>query len=134
MIESSLEGLVSGSHAQLGIELKCARRVIGTCTLFNFHEQSRRAEVGYILHREFWGNGYMTEALSYLIDYAFAKLGLNRLEADIDPRNAASARLLERLGFVREGLLRQRWIVGDEVSDTGFYGLLANERAITHAG
>ena len=55
-------------------------------------------------------------------------IGLNRLEADIDPRNVASAGLLERLGFVREGLLRERWIVGDEVSDSALYGLLASDR------
>lgn len=53
---------------------------------------------------------------------------LNRIEADIDPRNAASARVPERLGFVREGLLRERWIVGDEVTDSALYGLLRSDR------
>ena len=55
-------------------------------------------------------------------------LRLNRIEADIDPRNVASAGLLERLGFVREGVLRERWIVGDEASDSALYGLLASDR------
>ena len=54
-------------------------------------------------------------------------MALNRVEADIDPRNEASARTLERLGFRREGLLRERWIVGDEVSDTALYGLLQRD-------
>ena len=49
------------------------------------------------------------------------------MEADIDPRNHASARSLERLGFTREGLLRERWIVKGEVSDTALYGLLQRE-------
>ena len=62
-----------------------------------------------------------------LIGFAFGELGLNRLEADIDPRNLASARSLESLGFTREGLLRERWIVNGEVSDTALYGLLARE-------
>lgn len=53
---------------------------------------------------------------------------LNRIEADIDPRNAASARVHERLGFVRERLLRERWIVGDEVTDSALYGLLRSDR------
>ena len=66
----------------------------------------------------------MHEALMTLVDWAFSELKLNRLEADIDPRNLASARSLERLGFEREGLLRERWIVGDEVSDSALYGLL----------
>ncbi len=69
----------------------------------------------------------MNEALRTLVDHAFTTLDLNRLEADIDPRNLASAKTLERLGFQQEGLLRERWIVGDEISDTAFDGLLRRE-------
>ena len=61
------------------------------------------------------------------IGYGFGDLALNRVEADIDPRNTASARSLERLGFRREGYLRERWIVADEVSDSILYGLLQRE-------
>ena len=73
----------------------------------------------------------MNEALQTLVAYAFTTLNLNRLEADIDPRNTASAKTLERLGFQQEGYLRERWIVGDEISDTAFYGLLRREWAQT---
>ena len=69
----------------------------------------------------------MNEALHSLLDYGFGQLNLNRVEADIDPRNEASAKTLERLGFVKEGYLRERWIVGNEVSDTVLYGLLQRE-------
>jgi RimJ/RimL family protein N-acetyltransferase len=61
------------------------------------------------------------------VDHAFSALDLNRLEADIDPRNNASGRSLERLGFQKEGVMRERWIVNGEVSDTVFYGLLRSE-------
>jgi len=71
----------------------------------------------------------MNEALHALIRYGFKELGLNRIEADIDPRNTRSARSLETLGFKTEGLLRQRWIVGEEVSDSALYGLLQEEWA-----
>jgi RimJ/RimL family protein N-acetyltransferase len=54
-------------------------------------------------------------------------MALNRVEADIDPRNHPSAKTLERLGFQKEGHLRERWIVNGEVSDTGLYGLLASD-------
>jgi RimJ/RimL family protein N-acetyltransferase len=97
------------------------------CSLFHFHIPSRRAEVGYALGRPYWGSGYITEALQALLDYAFQTLDLNRLEADIDPRNLASARTLERLGFQKEGHLRERWIVNGEISDTWIYGLLRRE-------
>jgi len=118
------EGYRSRSGYQWGIERKEDRALLGTCSIFDIHEASRRAEIGYALGRPHWGQGYMQEALTGLVDYAFTTLNLNRLEADIDPRNAASAKTLERLGFQKEGFLPERWIVGDEVSDTWLYGLL----------
>ena len=86
-----------------------------------------RSEVGYALGRSYWGNGYMHEAMHALVDHAFRAMKMHRLEADIDPRNEASAKSLARLGFTREGLLRERWIVGGEISDSALYGLLASE-------
>lgn len=102
--------------------------LIGTVSLFALDLGNRRAEIGYALHRSAWGHGYAAEAVTGVVDHAFCELGLNRLEADIDPRNAASARLLERLGFRREGVLRERWIVAGEVSDSALYGLLRSDR------
>ena len=116
-----------GDLFQLGIERKSDGQMIGTCTLHQIHVQNRRAEVGYALGRPYWGNGYMSEAMHALVDYAFRSMKLHRLEADIDPRNESSAKSLERLGFTREGLLRERWIVGGEVSDSALYGLLARQ-------
>ena len=122
----------TGTSLPLAIERGSDHAFIGNCTLHHFHEASRRAEIGYALARPFWGKGYMHEALQALLAYAFERLDLNRLEADIDPRNAASARSLERLGFRKEGHLRERWIVNGEVSDTGFYGLLRSEWRHSH--
>jgi len=100
---------------------------IGVCSLFHFVESCRRAEIGYILAQAAWGQGVMREALTAVIEHAFGPLGLRRIEADADPRNAASTRLLTRLGFVREGTLRERWEVAGEISDAAFYGLLARD-------
>lgn len=121
------EGYLSGSALQLGIERNVDYTLIGMCNLFHFHIPSRRAELGYVLNRSYWGSGYMHEALLAFMDFAFKKLDLNRLEADIDPRNLASSRTLERLGFIKEGILRERWIVNEEISDTWLYGLLRRE-------
>ena len=121
------EGYLTGNALQLGIERNADHALVGTCTLFQFHGASRRAEIGYALGRPYWGFGYMHHALQALLGYAFQTLNLNRLEADIDPRNLASARTLERLGFQKEGHLRERWIVNDEISDTALYGLLRRE-------
>jgi len=102
-------------------------RMLGHVSLFDFSEQNGRAEIGYGLARRHWGQGFMHEALTAVVEYAFGPLGLRRLEADTDPRNLASLRTLERLGFKREGLLRERWQVGDEISDSALLGLLARD-------
>ena len=100
---------------------------IGYCSLHSFHFESRRAELGYALAHPYWGAGYMHEALCAVVDFAFGQLSLHRLEADLDPENAASARTVERLGFVREGHLRERWIVDGTITDSWIYGLLEQE-------
>ena len=69
----------------------------------------------------------MSEGLAALIDHSFATLKLRRLEADVDPDNANSLRILDRMGFRREGLLRERWNVGGAIQDSVFLGLLARE-------
>lgn len=102
-------------------------RVIGTCTLFAINSEHGRAEIGYALGHEHWGHGYMHEALTALLDFAFGTLGLRRLEADVDPRNESSLRALERLGFRREGLLRERWNVQGELQDAVLLALLKRD-------
>ena len=107
--------------------------VIGTCTLFRFDPRHRRAEIGYALRSDHWGRGLAGEAVALALDWGFRTLGLHRVEADIDPRNAGSRKLLQRLGFASEGLLRERYFIGEEVSDTELFGLLAADwRARDH--
>jgi ribosomal-protein-alanine N-acetyltransferase len=117
---------------RLGLALRDSGHVIGTASLFKLDANNHRGEIGYALAAGHQGGGLMHEALSALVGLAFDHtpgaalddLRLHRLEADIDPRNTASARSLERLGFQLEGVLRQRWQVAGEVSDSGIYGLL----------
>jgi len=115
------------SGFQWGVERKDDGELLGTCTLFNIHVANMRAEIGYCLRSAHWGQGYMGEALSALLDHAFGVLKLRRLEADVDPKNAGSLRILDRMGFQREGLLRERWNVGGEIQDSVLLGLLARE-------
>jgi RimJ/RimL family protein N-acetyltransferase len=97
-------------------------RLIGSVTLFALGD-SRRGEIGYALASAFQGRGHASEALRLAIGYAFGALGLARIEADVDPRNEPSWRLLQRLGFRREALLHDRCRRGDEVGDAAIYGL-----------
>lgn len=112
---------------QWGIARADDDRVIGTCTLAHLNVANRRAELGFALGRLHWRKGLMSEALVALLDFGFGALNLHRLEADVDPRNEASIRILERLGFRREGYLRERWLTNGETQDTVLLGLLQKE-------
>jgi len=115
----------AGTLLQWGIARREDDLVIGTYTLFRIDTEHRRCELGYILRRDHWGRGLAHEALTAVVNHAFGTLGLHRLEADIDPRNRASVRSVERLGFTLEGHLRERYFVGREIQDSLIYGLLA---------
>lgn len=101
--------------------------LIGTATIFDLNRDQARAEVGYSLRRDRWGQGLASEAVARVLAYGFDELKLRRFEADIDPRNTASLALVERFGFVREGMLRERWHVNGETCDSVVLGLLARE-------
>ena len=123
-----IEGLnASGSGLQFVVQEKTTGRVVATCLLFRYDEQSARAELGYVLGREYWGRGIMHEALSVLITYAFDTYALRRLEAEVNPVNEASCRLIQKLGFAQEGRLRHRWFSKGIAHDTNIYGLLRDE-------
>ena len=126
-IDDDAAGLERGDFFRFALVLNETGQMIGNCTLYALHRQNRRAETGYALQRQHWGKGYMIEALTALVTHAFDDLDLNRLEADIDPRNEPSRVCLERLGFIREGYMRERWIVGGEVCDSALFGLLRRE-------
>jgi RimJ/RimL family protein N-acetyltransferase len=102
-------------------------RAIGHASLFHLEREHARAEVGYSLRRDLWGRGLGTEALGVLLRFAFQVLDLRRLEADVDPRNVGSLRILQKHGFVREGYLRERWTLGGELQDGVFLGLLRRD-------
>ena len=84
------DGRVRGDLLQWGIEHLDSQKIIGTTTLFSIDRQQGRAEIGYILGSAHWGKGYASSALGRLLRHTRDDLGLRRIEADVDPRNAAS--------------------------------------------
>lgn len=117
----------SGSAQQLVIVRNEDQKVVGTTLLFKFDEASSRLELGYVVGRRHWRNGYAREALHAVCGHAFRRLSVRRIEAEVDPLNAASNALLLSLGFVREGMFRQRWITKGVANDTNIYGCLSHE-------
>lgn len=100
-------------------------RLVGTVTLYAWDRSNRRAEVGFILSPDHAGRGLASDAVHTAIRFGIAEMDLHRVEADVDPANAASIRLLERLGFQREGHFRDRWFTFGSWKDSAMYGLLA---------
>jgi ribosomal-protein-alanine N-acetyltransferase len=90
-----------------GIARKGADTIIGTCGYYGLHRWHGRASIGYELARPYWRQGIMTEALDAIIAFGFSECGLNRIQALVMPGNEASERLLEKLGFQSEGVLRE---------------------------
>jgi RimJ/RimL family protein N-acetyltransferase len=117
-----------GAGARLAIERAADNAFIGWCSLSKWDPVYRSARMGYCLDDAAWGNGLATEAAGAVLQWAFDTLDLNRVQAECDTRNTASSRVLEKLGFVHEGTLREDCIVDGEVSDSWVYGLLRRER------
>ena len=90
-----------------GIARKGEREIIGSCGYYGFHTWHMRASIGYELARSSWRQGIMTEALEAIIDLGFGVMNLNRIDAVVIPENEASIKLLEKLGFTNEGLLKE---------------------------
>ncbi|WP_284328038.1 GNAT family N-acetyltransferase [Demequina litorisediminis] len=111
---------------RLAVERKRDGKVLGDVALF-LSGNGRTAEVGFTLHPWARGHHYATEATARLVDYAVFDLGVHRIEASTHPHNIASVRVLERIGFLAEGIRREAYWVEDEVSDDAIYGLLARE-------
>jgi len=124
-IREARDDLLGGRALHLAIAPCSGEGLIGSCALFDVAAQHRRATLGYLLAPAYWGQGLAREALRALLAYGIEVLGLQRIEAEVDPRNGASQALLLRLGFRREGLMHARWRVGDEARDVELWALPA---------
>jgi ribosomal-protein-alanine N-acetyltransferase len=111
----------------LAIALRADGRVIGGCGIHVSNQRNREGWLGYVLCRDCWGQGYASEAARALLGFGFGPLGLHRIFATCDPRNLASARVLEKIGMHHEGHLREhKWQKG-EWRDSLLYAILEHE-------
>lgn len=107
---------------------KTTNWVIGRCAIHNWNKDHRRGEIGYNLSIESYKNqGYMTEALEAVIQYAFEELKLHRLEAMVSPNNIPSLKLIKRFGFTEEGRLREHYLTDGVFEDSIFFSKLLQE-------
>ena len=100
-------------------------KMIGNIGFWRFQLPHYRAEVGYMLHPDFWNKGIMKEALEAVIVYGFDTIKLHSIEARITPENIASAKLLEKTGFIREAYFKEDYFYNGRFRDTAVYSMLA---------
>ena len=112
------------------LQEKQSGKIIGRCGLHNWNADHHRAEVGYHMTDEsFRKRGLMTEAFGAVIDYGFNTLNLHRMEALVGANNIPSLRLMEKYGFVQEGVLREHWLTDGEFEDSVMFSKLQKELA-----
>ncbi|UFP96222.1 GNAT family N-acetyltransferase [Gloeobacter morelensis] len=127
LIEDIAAGYATGSELRWGITLVGQERVIGMAGFNYWSSRDRRASIGFDLAREFWGKGIMAEALQAILRFGFESMALNRIEADTSAANAASIRLLSRLGFRLEGCQREQYFEAGRFHDLLIFALLCRE-------
>jgi ribosomal-protein-alanine N-acetyltransferase len=127
LIEGVREGFQAGLELRWGVTLKPSPTVIGMCGYNYWMRDHFRASIGYDMARAYWGKGLMPEALHAILHFGFRRMALNRVEADVLAENAASIRVLEKLGFLREGTLRERDFERGAFRDLLLYGLLRRD-------
>ena len=116
------------------VDLRATGEFVGQVNLAIAPEQPRQGEVGFVFHPDHQGHGYATEAARALVAYGFEHYDLHRVYGRLEPRNTASARVLEKLGMRREGLLLENeWVKGEWQSEA-IYALLAREWAAAATG
>lgn len=121
------ERYARGDPAGWGLEERESGRFIGTCGIQAWHPEHARAELGYVLAREHWGRGLMTEAVAAAVGFGLDGLGFNRLEARCLEGNDASARVLEKAGMTHEGTARASHLVEGTFHDLRHYAILRDD-------
>lgn len=116
-----------GTGIRWGITLKDSGKVIGSCGFLNKLTKHYRTEIGYELSKDYWGIGVASEALKAVVKYGYDHLQLERIEALIEPTNIPSQRLVEKQGFIREGLLRHYEYTRGKFDDLYMYSILKGD-------
>ncbi len=127
LIKSLTESFIKGEGINWGLLEKSSNTFIGYFGFWRIDSRHCRAEIGYALHPDYWGKGYMNEAASVLIDFGFNTLHLHSVEANINPDNLASKKVLEKIGFVKEAYFRENFLYNKEFKDSVIYSLLESD-------
>ncbi|MCG7343391.1 GNAT family N-acetyltransferase [Sporosarcina sp. ACRSL] len=123
-----------GTGIRWGITLKDVGTIIGSCGFLNMAAKHHRAEVGFELSKDYWGKGIASEALEAVIAFGFRHYQLERIEALIEPANLPSQKLVEKRGFLKEGLLRHYEYTCGKFDDLYMYSILKGDSIVNREG
>jgi RimJ/RimL family protein N-acetyltransferase len=126
-LERAAQRQASGEALRWGVTLRDTGQLIGTCGYVAFAGRHARGTLGYEIARAHWGQGLMPEALAAAIRHGFERLSLHRIDAFVAPNNARSARVLQKLGFTNEGVLRDYGLWKGRFWDLCLYSLLRSD-------
>lgn len=124
-LSRTLARQASGELLNWGIAQAADGPMLGYVCLVRIDRAHQRSEVAYQLRSDHWGKGLMTKALARVVEHGFTSLGFHRLEGHTDPANRPSIGVLERCGFVFEGILRENYLLDGVFHDSAVYGRLA---------
>jgi ribosomal-protein-alanine N-acetyltransferase len=126
-INTITNGINNNDAITWAINQKNDPKLIGTIGFWRIIEEHFRAEIGYLLHPDFQGQGFMQEALEVVLDYGFRTLKLHSIEANVNPNNLSSITLLERNGFVKEAYFKENYYFDGKFLDTVIYSVINME-------
>ncbi|MBI9012499.1 MAG: GNAT family N-acetyltransferase [Clostridiales bacterium] len=112
------------THQYASVVLKENNLHIGTMMLFNFDDVAKHAEIGFVIHHEYWNKGYTTEAVSMILDYVKEHTDLHKLCARVVSINKGSSKVLLKTGFIQEGQLIDQFYIDGMYYDCLHYGLI----------
>jgi [ribosomal protein S5]-alanine N-acetyltransferase len=127
LIEAMAQSWLGGTGIHWAIALRGEERLIGKCGFNEWRKAHRRGDISYLIDREHWGKGLVSEALGAVLNYGFNQMNLHSIEAGVTPGNVGSTRMLQKLGFNLEGHLRESFLVEDVFVDSLIYSLLRKE-------
>ncbi|REE84406.1 ribosomal-protein-alanine N-acetyltransferase [Paenibacillus taihuensis] len=130
-IHFTMQKYENNQPSDWGIIEKKTNKLIGACGWVYINENHGRAEIGYVLSRKYWNQGYMSEVVNQILGFGFGELDLNRIEARCFAENTASERVMQKTGMQYEGLLREQMIVKGRKVDIKMYSILKRELPIT---
>lgn len=133
--ELMIEKMISTYNSKEGINWiireKDSLNVTGYIGYWRLIRENLRAEIGYAMKPEYWGDGYMQESLTKVIDFGFKEFCLHSIEANVNPNNLSSIKLLEKSGFRREAYFKEDYFYKGKFLDSAIYSLLETDNENT---